>query len=182
MSGRPRAPSSRHHICASQSGAECATAAASGGRVVAEQGCRESVALAGGTAQDGVDEPRGMGSTGPLDQLDRLVDRGVIGRSVGEEQLVDAQPQAGQDGRVELAQWAVDEPLEGRVDRAAPLHGAEGEPLRLRPLAAVELTHIGRLAEGALGVGAVLECRPDRLEGEQAGGRDHSFGSGWPRR
>ena len=114
-------------------------------------------------------KPAACGGPGPLDQLDRLVDRGVVGRAVGEEELVEAEAQAGQHRRVELAQRAVDEPLERRVDRAAPLHGAVGEPLRLGALAAVELGAVRRLAEGALGVRFVLEGRPDRLEGELRG-------------
>ena len=64
-----------------------------GGRVVAEQRRGQLAALAGRPAQHRVDEAGGVGGAGALDQLDRLVDGGVVGRAVGEEQLVEAEAQ-----------------------------------------------------------------------------------------
>ena len=50
-----------------------------------------------------------MAAPARLDQLDRLADRGVVRGRVGEEQLVEAESQRGEDRRVEAAQRAVDE-------------------------------------------------------------------------
>jgi len=61
--------------------------------------------------------------------------------------------------------------------RRAALHGAVAEPLRLGPLATVELGGVGRLPKGQLCVRLALEGGPDRLEGELAGGSDHDNGS-----
>ena len=79
-----------------------------------------------------------MRGAGRLDQLDRLVDGGVIGGAVGEEQLVEAEPQGGEHRRVEQPGRAPGEPFDRRVGGAAPLHGAVGEPLRLGALAAAD--------------------------------------------
>ena len=85
-----------------------------------------------------------MGGAGPLDQLDRLVDGGVVGGAVGEEQLVEAEAQGGQDRRVEQPGRALGEAFDRRVGGAAALHGAVGEPLRLGALAAVEAARARR--------------------------------------
>ena len=124
-----------------------------------------------------------MGGAGPLDQLDRLVDRGVVGGRVGEEQLVEAEPQRRQHRRVEQPRRALGEALDRGVGGAAALHGAVGEPLRLGALAAAEAALVRRRAEGALGEGALLEGRPEHLEGERPAREPlTAFGSGWPRR
>ena len=141
------------------------------------------LALAGRAAQHRVDEAGGVGGAGSLDQLDRLVDGGVVGGAVGEEQLVEAEPQGRQHRRVEQAGRAPGQPFDRGVGGAAALDGAVGEPLGLGALAAVEAEPLGAGAEGALGEGVLLEGLPDRREGERAGRRDHgSFGSEWPRR
>ena len=151
-------------------------------RVVAQQRLDQRLALATDPPQHGVDEPRGVRCPRPLDQLDRLIDRGVVGGSVGEEQLVDAEAQPGQHRRVDLTQRPVDEPVERGVDRAAALHGAIAEPLRLGSLATLELGGVGRLTKGQLSVRFALEGGADRLERELTGGSDHSLGREWPRR
>ena len=110
-----------------------------------------------------------MGGAGPLDQLDRLVDGGVVGGAVGEEQLVEAEAQRRQHRRVEQPGRAAGEPLDRGVGGAAALDGAVGEPLGLGALAAGEAEALGLGAEGALGEGVVLEGRADRREGERAG-------------
>ena len=109
-----------------------------GGRVVAEQRLAQLLALASGPPQHRVDEPGGVGGAGPLDQLDRLVDGGVVGGPVGEEQLVEAEPQAGEHRRVEQPGRTLREALDRGVGGPAPLHGAVGEALRLGALAAPE--------------------------------------------
>ena len=79
-----------------------------------------------------------MGRTGPLDQLDRLVDRRVIGRPVGEEKLVEAEAQGGEHRRVEQPRRALGEALDRGVGGSAALDGAVGEPLRLGPVTAAD--------------------------------------------
>ena len=134
---RPSAPNSSHHISRQPFRAEWATAARSG--VESSPSRRGQLrALADRSAQDGVDQAGGVGGAGPLDQLDRLVDRGVVGRGVGEEQLVEAEPQRGQHRRVEQSRRALGEPFDRDVAGAAALHGAVGEALGLGALAAVE--------------------------------------------
>ena len=154
------------------------------GRVVLEQGRGQLGALAGGPAQDRVDEAGGVGGAGALDQLDRLVDGGVVGGAVGEEQLVEAEAQGGEHRRVEQPGRAAGQAFDRGVGGAAALDGAVGEPLGLGALAPLEAEALGAGAEGALGEGVLLEGLPDRREGERAGRRDHghSFGSEWPRR
>ena len=56
-----------------------------------------------------------MGGAGRLDQLDRLVDGGVVGGGVGEEQLVEAEPQGRQHRRVEQPGRAAGEPFDRGV-------------------------------------------------------------------
>ena len=121
-----------------------------------------------------------MGGAGQLDQLDGLVDGGVVGCRVGEQELEKAEPQAGQHRRVEQSRRALGEALDRRVAGPAPLHGPIGEALRLSPLAAAEAALAGPLAEGELGEGPLLERRPNRLEGDGPGHRHlaHSLGSG----
>ncbi len=155
-----------------------------GSRVVPEQGGDQLGALPRRAPQHRVDEAGGVSGAGRLDQLDRLVDRGVVGGRVGEEQLVEAEAQRRQHGRVEQSGRAAREPLDRRVGGAAPLHRPVGEALGLGPLAPGQAVAVGGGAEGPLGEGAVLEGGADHLEGERPGGGDgtHSFGNGWPRR
>src|SRR5262245_23314988 len=88
------------------------------------------------------------------DELDRLVDRGVLGH-VGEAELICAEPQRGANGRVELAHRALTERVNRMVEGAHSLHGAEGEALRERAVAAVEAR--GRAAESTIRVRVFFE-------------------------
>ena len=65
---------------------------------------------------------------------------------------------------------------------AAALHRAVSEALGLGALAALQGVPVGRFAEEALGVGLLLEGRPQGIEGERPRGRAHSAGTRWPRR
>jgi hypothetical protein len=156
------------------------------GRVVTQQRLDQRVALAARPAQHGIDETGCVWRSRALDQLHCLINGSVVGRGIGEEQLVDAQSQPREDGRVEVTQRPVDEPLQRGVDRSASLHRAEGEPLRLASLAAVQLGLIGCAAKGPLGGSIALEARADCLEGKLPRRRDrapaHSFSGEWPRR
>ena len=118
--------------------------------------------------------PDGVRRAGALDQLDRLVDRGVVGRAVGEEQLVEAEPQRRQHRRVEQPRSPAGEPLDRGVGGAAALHGAVGEPLRLGPLAPAEPAALGACAEGAARCGrSCSKVAADRAKAS-AGGRVRS--------
>ena len=63
------------------------------------------------------------------------------GVRVGEEQLVEAEAQAGENRRVEHVRRALGEALDRRVAGPPPLHRAEGEPLGLGALAAADPAH-----------------------------------------
>ena len=185
------APSSCHHIRASQSGAEWATAAASG---VESSSSRAAVSWARSRAarrSTALTRPGGMRCAGALDQLDRLVDGGVVGGAVGEEQLVEAEPQRGQHRRVEQPRRAAGQTFDRGVGGAAALDGAVGEPLGLGALAArrgrarsaparkarsvkASRSKVSRIVSKASErAGAIAHCSP-RTHG--------SFGSEWPRR
>ena len=153
-------PSCSHHIRASQSGAESATAAASGVESSSSSAARRPSRSRARPAQDRVDEARRMRCLRRLGQLDRLVDSGVVGGAVGEEELVEAEPQRRQDGRVEEAGRAVGEAFDRRVEGAAALDRAVGEALRLGALTALQPALLGPGAEGALGEGLFLEGGP----------------------
>ena len=125
-----------------------------------------------------------MGGPGALDQLDGLVDRGVVGRRVGEQELVEAEAQGGQDRRVE----APGRPARraGRSRRrlvAAPLDGAVGEALRLGALATAQALASRRRPRKARSVKAP-SSKVSRTTSKATRPRlgDHSFGSEWPRR
>ena len=119
-------------------------------------------------AQDGVDEARGVGGAAGLGQLDRLVDGGVVGRGVGEEELVEAESQGSQHRRVEQAGRALGEAFDRDVAGAAALDGGVGEALRLGAVAAAEAEAVRLGAEDALGEGVVLKGGANRREGEGA--------------
>ena len=136
--GRPRLPARCHHIRASQSGAEWATAAASG---VESSPSSDSAARSRSRAarrSTALTRPDGMGGAGRLDQLDRLVDRGVVGGRVGEQQLVEAEAQRGEHRRIEQPRSSARRAADRRVGGAAALHGAVGEALGLGALAPLE--------------------------------------------
>ena len=166
-------PSSSHHSSASHTGYEWAIAAPAG--VESSSAAEQLIALGGGAAQDRVDEAargsRPPGTARPahplLGELDRLVDRGVIGR-LGEQQLVEAEPQRGERGSVDSAAAAPGERGDDVVGGRAPLDRSVGEPPRLRQLAAVERGAARRRCERAVGPGPVLERSAEDLVGERA--------------
>ena len=160
-------------------------------------------------SQDGIHQPRsGIGAPPPLGalsrdarlrQLDGLVDRGVVGRGAGLEQLEQAESQGGQHRPVQLVGRAGGEQLDQMVGRAASLDRAVREPLRLGSLTSVQTVARGGGRECAIGPRVVLEDPAENLIGGAAPGRhvdgsrrarDHfprsspalSRGSGWPRR
>ena len=129
---------------------------------------RQPRQLAGGAAQDGVDELVAAAIAG-LRELDALADDRVRAAAVEERELVEAEPQRRQRRRIEL----VDGPrelLDHVVEAQAPLHGAERELHRERPLARVEAAHLA--VQRAIGVRAVLEDAPHDGEGGAPRGRD----------
>ncbi len=83
-------PSASHHSRAIHSGCECLIAALLG-RVVGEPLEQRVGPLAGGAAQDGVDEAV-PGAAVRLGELDGVGDDGVVGGSACVEQLVEPEP------------------------------------------------------------------------------------------
>ena len=111
-------------------------------------------ALARGAAQDGVHETVAAAPVA-LGELHGVGDHGAVGRAVQVEQLVEPQPQRGQQRRVELCGRPLGEPLDQVVERAAPLHGPVEEAHREGTVAGVQGARL--LAQRDLGVGAALE-------------------------
>ena len=107
---------------------------------------------------------------GTPDELDRLVHRRVAGNAAEEAELIGAEPQGGENGRIELAHRPLAERLDRMVERALPLHGAAGELPRQRAVALVEA--LRGSSERAVGVGALLEHAPEHLVGSPARRRD----------
>ena len=92
----------------------------------------------GDAPEDGVREGDGALEPGPADELDRLVHRRVARDAVEEAELVRAEPERGEHGRVELPHRPLAERLDRVVERAGALDGAERELPRERPVAVVE--------------------------------------------
>src|SRR5262249_20937575 len=95
--------------------------------------------------------------SGGAHRLDRLVDRGVVGRGVAEEELVYAESEGGEDGRVESPGGTVREEGDRGVGGSPPLDGNRSPALRLGALAAGEAARLGCLPERPLGERPVLE-------------------------
>ena len=109
-----------------------------------------------------------MRGAGGADRLDRLVDRGVVGRRIAEEELVEAEPEGGQHRRVEPPRRPLGEDRDRGVGGPPPLDRAIGEPLCLGALPAGEAGGVGRLAERPLRECAVLERLAHDREGDRA--------------
>ena len=114
-------------------------------------------------SEDGVRERHRPLEPRAADELDRLVHGRVAGNPVEIAELVSAEPQRREDGRVELAHRTLAERLDRMVERAHPLHRAERELPRERPVAVVEVLRGG--AERAVGVRVLLEDTPQHLVG-----------------
>ena len=74
-----------------------------------------------------------------LGELDGVGDDGVVGRAAHVEQLVEPEPQRGEQRRVERRGGTLGELLDQVVERALALDGAVGEAHRERAVARVEL-------------------------------------------
>ena len=123
-----------------------------------------------------------MGGAGALDQLDRLVDRRVVGRAVGEEQLVEAEAQGGDHRRVEQPRRAFGEALDRRVGGAAALHGAEGEALRLGALATGQLAASAASRKKRSVWASRSKVARIVSKASARAGAIKATGTGWPRR
>ncbi len=98
-------------------------------------------------------------------ELDRLVHGGVLGdRQIA--QLVGADPERGAHRGIELPDRAAAERLDPAVDRADALDGAVGDLPGERAVSIVEA--LGRRAEGAIGVGVLLEDAQHDVVGRPA--------------
>ena len=148
----------------------------SGGRLVAE-GVEQRADPLRHAAQHRVRERHRACDAGRAHQLDRLVHRRVARHAVDVAELVRTEAQGREHRRVELVHRPPAERLDRVVERARPLHGAVGEPLRQCAVARVEPGH--RRAERAVGVGALLEHAPNDGEGRSPRGRDRHRSPRW---
>ena len=112
------------------------------------------------------------------DELDRLVDRGVAWDAVHERELVRAETERGQDGRVDLPHGALADRLDRVVERPLPLDRAVREATGERAVAVIQRTGLG--AQDAVGVRVVLEHPPQNGECDPPRRRDRAHRS--PRR
>ena len=127
----PSAPRSRHHVSATQSGYECATAASS--HVESGRASTPAAPLVGEAAEHGVRERHRPLEPRPADELDRLVDGRVAGHAVEEDELVGAEAQRRAHGGIETADRPAAGDLDRVVERAGALHRAVRElPARAR--------------------------------------------------
>ena len=164
----PSAPRSRHHVSATQSGYECASAASC--QVESGSASTHGPALVREPSQHGVRERHRTLEPRAAHELDGLVHRGVARHAVEEGELEGAEPQGCAHGRVETPQRATADRLDRMVERAGPLHGAVRELPGKRPVAVVEPGRRG--PQRAIGVRLVLEHPPDHVERRGARGRD----------
>ena len=91
---------------------------------------------------------------GPLEvraahELDRLVHGGITRDTAEVAELVRAEPECRQHGRIELSHRALPERLDRMIERPQPLHRAECELARERPVAIVEALDAVRSARSA---------------------------------
>ena len=140
------------------------------GRIAVAEPGQQPLALAGGAAEDGVDEPRTpAAAAAALRQRHRLVDRGVVGVAGPVEQLVEAEAQRRPQRRVDALDRAAAEQRDEVVAGSPPLHGPVGEGLRLGPLAALEAEPDGGGAERSIGPCVLFEDPPQGLVGHPPG-------------
>ena len=118
-------------------------------------------------AEHGVRERDGPLEPGAPDELDGLVHRRVLGHAVEVGELVRAEPQRGEDGRVELSDGPLAERLDRVVERPYALDSAVRELAGERPVALVEA--LGRAPQRPVGVRLLLEHAPQHLVGRAAG-------------
>ena len=94
----------------------------------------------------------------------------VAGHAAEEAELVGAEAERREHGRVELSHRPLPERLDRVVERSHPLHRAERELSRERPVAVVEPLRCG--AERPVGVGVLLEDAADDLVRREPGRRN----------
>ena len=131
-------------------------------------------ALARGASEHGVDETVAR-ATPALGELDGVGDDRVVGRATQVEQLVQAEPERGQHGRVEALHRAPGELLDQVIERGLALDRAEGQAHRQRAVAWIEIARLG--LQRVIGVGALLEDAAQH--GERAAARGRDGGTRW---
>ena len=154
------------------------------GGVVGQTG-GDLVAFAKGPPEDRVDEAGGVVGTGLADEADRLVDGGVVGGRVGEEDLVHAQPQRRHHRRQRTTATFLLEAMDEGVRGPLALDRPVGEPLGLCPGAGFQAPPFGFVAEGDLGEFVLLEGAAEHGEGRlplvgDAAHRSFRAGTGRP--
>src|SRR3984957_17404050 len=148
------------------------------GRVLAQNAdqCRGS--LARGPTQHGIDEVVSRASA-CLHQLDAVGNDRVVRRTVEVQQLIQAEPQCRQHGRVEPRGGTTREVFDHMIERGPSLDRAVGKAHRKRAVARVELDGLG--LQRAIGVCALLEYTPQHDIGTAPCGRDWGTRGSCPR-
>ena len=109
-----------------------------------------------------------------LCQLDCVCDHGVVRGAAQVQQLVQTQPQRGEQRRVEPRGRAFGELLDQVVERAAALNGSVGQAHRQAAVARVERACLG--LECPIGIGTALEAAPQHRIGAAPRGSDRGRG------
>ena len=170
----PSGPSVSHHSSAIHSGCEWRSAAACG--VSSGSASTAPRRLAGGAAQDRVDEP-GAAARVLLGELHRLAHRGVGRHAVEVGELEDPEPQRGRARRVEAVDVAPGERRDHVVERGAALDGAVGQAGGEAEVARVEAEPLRLAAQRAIGPGVILEDPAQDRVGAPPGGGDGRGGA-----
>ena len=105
-----------------------------------------------------------------LGELDRVGDHSSIGRGVQIAELVEPEPQSGEDRRIEARGVAFGEPLDEVVEGALALHRPVAEAHRERAVAPVERR--GARVQRAVGELVVLEDTAQHVVRAAARGSD----------
>jgi hypothetical protein len=113
------------------------------------------------TTQHGIDEWRTPPAVA-LGELHGFIDGGVLGHTIEEQQLVEAQPERRPDCRLEPCDGPGHELLGDVVERRTALHGPEREGRGQRAVAWLEPR--GLRVEGAIGIRSLLEHPADHGE------------------
>ncbi len=139
-------------------------------RLVAEQQVQPLLEGAGGDfAQHGVDEGRGSGADHGAGQADGLVQRGVGGDAHG-QQLVGADPQRVEDGRVQLVQRPVHAAGQDGVVGALAAQGAVAQFRGEAGVALVQAVVPDPGGQHEVGVGVLGGDGAQHFEGHEPGG------------
>ncbi len=130
------------------------------GRITVVEACQERVAVAGGLAQNRIDQPRATRAEA-FRKPDTFVHRRVR-RHAGVQELEQPDPDGGENRRLQPPERATGQALGHVIQREASLHRAVGDRLCQRAVPGPKHPGLGR--EGAIGVRALLKDAAHHLE------------------